>query len=349
MRQTALQRCLLLLLCIIAVVAWALRLRQPDPVDVIKALMAQEQIRGAVVAIRTTDGTIHTHAFGESTQGTHQRMTVSATFPVASLSKPITAAAVRHLIKQGVINLDDAVFPSFLDLAHAEDPRYSAITVKNLLQHTSGLWQAQGDPMFRDGTPVGCDEAILSTLQHPLDHAPGEQMRYSNTGYCLLGRVIEHVTGQNYASAVQSIINFPTGKLSLGPAPESPHEGNVLPANIWTGVGAAGGWFGDAASLIQLLALDAQDLSIPTAAMLPYDDWYYGLGWRVWPEEHSYRLTHFGALPGMFSVVIAFPDGRAAVILFNGRPANDQRFATQVYGVLSQAIHAQEQRIDPTG
>jgi CubicO group peptidase (beta-lactamase class C family) len=142
---------------------------------------------------------------------------MSSLFRIASVTKPITAVTLFTLIEQGKLNLTDKVFGTsgILGTKYGKTPyqQYvTDITVDNLLTHTCGGWPADStDPMFRFDS---WDQAKLIgwTLENlPLTSPPGEHWAYSNFGYCLLGRVIEQVTGQSYADYVQSAVLAPCG------------------------------------------------------------------------------------------------------------------------------------------
>ncbi len=154
-------------------------------------------------------------------------------FRIASVSKPLTAAAVLQLVERGKLRLTDPVF----DLLRYEplpgpgksiDPRLKRITLEHLLHHTGG-WDRQRsfDPMFRSLTiaraldrppPAGPDDIIRYMLTQKLDFDPGTDYAYSNFGYCLLGRVIEKASGQPYERYVHKEVLAPLGirRMRLG-------------------------------------------------------------------------------------------------------------------------------------
>lgn len=336
--RSAIRACALILLVAAAASLWHQRYRESLPAHDIQSLMAKESIPGAVLAVRDASGGTRVVAYGRSAApgGT---LNAGTRFPIASLSKPITASAVRRLIARGALAPDDAASAWLPMLGQGADPRMARITVRQLLQHTSGLGDAS-DPLF-DGEQVqGCDRAIDTVLQRRLDSPPGSVMRYSNIGYCMLGKLIERVTGQDYATATADLLDLPaTTSLTLGPPSGLSHQGHGLAPGDWQLLGAAGGWFGDAGALAAIFATDAQDPSIPA---MPVDGHqstsYYGLGWRVWPTAAGYRLTHFGILPGMFSLAVSFPDGCSAVIVMNGRPRSQETFAASLAAFLEREL-----------
>jgi CubicO group peptidase (beta-lactamase class C family) len=155
-------------------------------------------------------------------------------FRTASVTKPITAAAVLRLIQEGRLHPDDRV-TSLLRLGPAADPRLDGVTVLHLLRHRGG-WDrgVSGDPMFADQDiasalgrplPVAPDDIVRYVTARRLDHDPGTTFAYSNYGYLLLGRIIERVTGLPYAVYVSRAVLAPLGigRMRLGrtlvPAP----------------------------------------------------------------------------------------------------------------------------------
>lgn len=327
-----------ILLTICAALLWWKEYPDSHSPQTVDELMDREHIAGGVLAVRGADGHVHARAIGRRVAYPSGPLDVGTRFPIASLSKPVTAAAVRSLIRRRQLMLDEPVFGLLADMPHADDPRYTLITIRHLLQHTSGLSQVSGDPMFdRNGRLAGCDHALEETLKRPLDDVPGTRIRYSNAGYCLLGRVIEHVAEMKYEDAVHQILGQAAGGLTMGPPGRGVgwDGGGEVRDEQWRRADAAGGWFADASGLVSLMTDDARDPAItvpPTNAT--FGDWYYGLGWRVWPHGTNYRLTHFGSLPGMFAVALSGRDGCGAVLLLNGRPSEDEAFAALVYPLL---------------
>lgn len=327
----------LIALAVIAGLLWHQRYRESLPPHDIESLMAAEDISGAVLAVHHADAPTRVLTYGRSVIGSSP-LNAAVRFPIASLSKPLTASAVRQLARRGRLRLEDAAITWLPELRKGADPRLGHITIRHLLQHASGLG-GPADPLF-DGTRVaGCDRAIEVVVGHPLDSDPGTRMRYSNVGYCLLGRLIERLTGQSYAAAITDLLELPdSSALTLGP-PTTPHQGHGLAADDWQLIGAAGGWFGDARTLAIIFSADAQDRTI---AAPPVDGHqgpsHYGLGWRVWPNRDGYKLTHFGTLPGMFSLAVAYPDGCSAVILMNGRPRDSEGYAAKLTPFVSREL-----------
>ena len=146
-----------------------------------------------------------------------------------SMSKTVTAVAIMRLVEDGKLNLDDPVFTILNQYSPYNgrwgDSRLTGITVRQLLQHTGGwdrLTSLQADPVDGEGVvkatsathssfPPSIDTVIRYMLAQRLDFAPGARFAYSPFGYELLGRVIEKISGQPYATFVRQRVLDPLG------------------------------------------------------------------------------------------------------------------------------------------
>ena len=169
------------------------------------------------VAIGRNGQFVHNQTIGMADRKNLQQAVESSLFRIASLSIPITAVTIFTLIEKSQIHLSDKVFglSGVLGTKYGNPPyqRYVAdVTVDHLLTHTAGGWTADStDPMFRDNS-WDQTKLISWTLQNlPLSNPPGSNWAFSNFGYCVLGRIIEQVTGQPYLSYVQANILAPCG------------------------------------------------------------------------------------------------------------------------------------------
>jgi CubicO group peptidase (beta-lactamase class C family) len=186
------------------------------------AAVAEDFVRkldapGLSVAIAYDGRLVYEEAFGFTGRNSRERLTTSHLFRIASVSKPITSAAIFGLIEKGRLRSEDRVFGRYgiLGTKYGSPPYghgVEQITIDQLLTHTSGGWSnLTNDPMFLN---IGLDQAELISWaldNQPLSNPPGKVFAYSNFGYCILGRVIEKVTGQPYAEYVRSAILLPSG------------------------------------------------------------------------------------------------------------------------------------------
>jgi CubicO group peptidase (beta-lactamase class C family) len=155
---------------------------------------------------------VHQDAFGLADREANEAVTSMSRFRIASMSKPITSVAIFTLTEQGRIRLSDKVFgPGAITGSDYGQPPYNAgvdqITVEHLLTHTGGGWSNQkNDPMFSNPALNHAQLITLTLKNRPLDYPPGEHYAYSNFGYCVLGRIIEKITGQPYADYVRAAL-----------------------------------------------------------------------------------------------------------------------------------------------
>jgi N-acyl-D-amino-acid deacylase len=258
--------------------------------------------------------------------------------------KPITAAAIRQLIDQGLLNADDRVFclpqstlPCLLTISPVGTPdaRAEDITVQHLLDHEGG-WdrRVSGDPMFASiqianqlGIPSPPEKLDIARymLGRPLDHTPGTVDAYSNFGYMLLGLIIEDVMGRSYTEHIQQALFAPLGvpssEIELGrslPAFRNPREpwyadpgttSSVFDATL-TVPWPDGGF--------HLEVMDAHGgLIASTRTILHFLQTFWISGEPRTTDMRNYWF--FGSLPGTHTLARQRPDGVNIVALFNQR------------------------------
>ncbi len=188
-------------------------------------LMARWGIEGGAVAVVKDGRLVYARSYGWSDPDAGEAVAPTDLFRVASVSKPVTAAAVLRLVEAGLLDLDQPAFALLSDLeppaGAAVDPRLAGVTVRQLLLHAGG-WDrdATFDPMFRAveaaealGAPVpaSAETVIRYMMGQPLQFTPGARYAYSNLGYAILGRVIERVSGRAYDDFVRDEVLAPLG------------------------------------------------------------------------------------------------------------------------------------------
>jgi len=212
------------------------RSRAEEPVSIgpsfdaeIEAFMKARDIPGGALAVVKDRRLVYSRGYGLADRDQKSPVTPESLFRIASISKPFTAVAVLQLVETGRFKLDAPVYELLgIDLSKAADPRLAEITIDQLLHHTGG-WDREKsfDPMFRareisesfgEPPPATPEAVIRYMLGHKLDAAPGSAYSYSNFGYCLLGRVIEKVTGERYEPYMREKMLAPIGiqKMRIG-------------------------------------------------------------------------------------------------------------------------------------
>jgi CubicO group peptidase (beta-lactamase class C family) len=140
--------------------------------------------------------------------------TTATKFRLGSVTKQFTAAAILLLEERGKLKLDDRVKSYLPDSPMAWD----RITIFNLLTHTAGIPNFTASPDYNTIklSARSADAAVTSFRDRPLDFGPGEQMSYSNSGYLVLGAIIEKVSGQSYEKFVTDQLFAPAGMTDSG-------------------------------------------------------------------------------------------------------------------------------------
>ncbi len=177
----------------------------------IEALVAEtaesKSIPGLSLSVRVGD-VITVFDYGYANLEHQIPVTKDSIFEIGSISKTITAVGILQLRERGLIDLDDTIEPFFRDF-----PRAGEITVRDLLQHSSGIHELTdieefSNNMRRDWSP---QELIEITSEFELDFAPGTSAQYSNINFILLGLIIEELTGIPYDEYIADNILGPLG------------------------------------------------------------------------------------------------------------------------------------------
>lgn len=247
----------------------------------------------------------------------------------ASVGKAFTATVVLQLVQEAKLSLDMPVSRWIVGM-----PNGDVVTVRDLLAHTSGLFSANEDrvvrshPRYRDPS-----EMLAIASNHGAMFCPGERWRYSNTGYDVLGMIVERIDGRPIGAAISERLITHLGLRSmraLSPGEEArdvapPTSSQGLPINpSWAG--AAGAIVSDARdmALAWTALLDGRFLSKPlrqemTATLYPMFDpgTYYGLGMMVFDVPDGERtlrwIGHAGGAPGASAIALYSPDDGAIV------------------------------------
>jgi CubicO group peptidase (beta-lactamase class C family) len=306
------------------------------------AFMEDCAVPGLSVAIAKHGKFSYRQAFGFADTKKKEPVAPSSLFRIASVSKPFTSAAIFTLIEEGKVALDAKVFgpDALLGTAYGKppyNPGVDRITIEHLLTHTSGGWpKGVDDPMFQ--YPEADHKALISAVlkTRPLDFAPGEHYAYSNFGFCVLGRVIERMSGTPYADYVRQHILQPCGidgmRIAGNGGKRTPDEvryydqegGDPYNMNV-SRLDAAGGWLaapGDIvrfATRVDAVPTDANILkpeTITTMTTGSQANPHYAKGWEV---NDRGTWWHIGDLPGSSAVVMRTPAGYCGAACMNTR------------------------------
>jgi D-alanyl-D-alanine carboxypeptidase len=310
---------------------------------------------GAIVLVHDADGT-KTGVAGYANLRTKERLRAGHTFRVGSITKTFVATVVLQLAAEGALELDDSVEQWLPGLV----PNGQAITLRQLLNHTSGIYNYTDDEaLFRSlvRNPLRllppAELVAVATKHRPL-FDPGTSWSYSNTGYIVLGLVIEKAAAapleqqlrqrifeplgltQTSFPAVASMPRpFARGYLPPGNGVLSTPGGKPVDVTAWSPswAWAAGGLVSTAGDLARFyggllggeLLQPEQLREMRTTVATPDGSSRYGLGLASDRLQCGPTLGHTGGVPGYTSFAFSTEDGsRQAVVLINTSPGSDR-------------------------
>jgi D-alanyl-D-alanine carboxypeptidase len=317
----------------------------------IESMLTAYGLDGGSVAVAKDGRVVYARAYGTRDVSTGAPTRVDSRFRWASMSKVVTAATLLQLVQAGGLKLDDRVFDvlaSRVPLPESHDPRLDAITVRDLLRHTSGL-RGSPDPFFNEepgvanafgpGGPTSCDRAARWFVDFPMVGDPGGSFDYMNMNFCLAGLVIEELSGEPYGQATRHLTlerrnarGAGTGRshafgpndvVHKTPGLDEPGGGRYMES-----LGGAGELVGSAVDLVR--TIDGLDPSKPGTHLLTAD-WYrelttvqpgggsWGLGVEVFGPN---AFGHSGALAGARGAFVHEANGITWVLVVNGTLKN---------------------------
>ncbi|MFF2131586.1 serine hydrolase [Streptomyces olivochromogenes] len=323
---------------------WERREAQPVISNLVTKFMRDFAAPGLSMAVAKDGRLAWSAAFGLADKESGTRVTTSSQFRIASVSKPITSAAIMKLTAENRVRLQDFVFGASGQLEELvpSDARAKGIAVEHLLEHSCGGWPRLGDggdPMFLNYAMSQSELIAWVLANRGLDTDPGTKFAYSNFGYCLLGRIIEKASGQTYQDYVRQNILLPCGIDSMFIAGDTqldrrPEEvvyydqNGADPYSIRVSrLDANGGWLATPTDLVRFaVRMDG----FPTPPDILPADWLtwmttpskvegangYAKGWDTTADG---AYLHDGDLPGTAAVVARAKDGYCWAALVNTR------------------------------
>ena len=260
-------------------------------------------------------------------------------FRLGSITKQFTATLTMQLVEQGKIKLDAKISDYLPDYRKDIGQK---VTIHQLLTHTSGIPSYTGQPGFFENVsrnPYKVDDFVKKYASGDLEFEPGSKYSYNNSGYFLLGAIIEHVTGKRYEQVLKENILDPLGMKNTG----YDHHDTIIPKRA-TGYGKTPDGYTNAAYL---------DMSIPYAAGSLYstvEDLYlwdqalyadkmlsaqsktlmykpfledYAYGWVV--QKASFKqngndvqiIRHGGGINGFTTTIVRFPQEKNLIVMLD--------------------------------
>lgn len=253
-------------------------------------------------------------------------------FRIGSVTKQFTAAGILRLVDEHKLGLDDPIKKHL----SAIPASWERITIRQLLAHTSGIPSYTGNADFDDKlirvehTP---QQLVDLVKDQALYFEPGTKHRYSNTGYILLGRIIEVASGLSYQDYLEQQLLKPLKLISSGyddghrvlaNAAQDYTDGvdSVVKGGLvdMSNVYAAGAMYATVDDLLawqQMLVSGKVISPASTLAMLTDGGFHNGLGWFIRERFSRKVYEHGGSLKGFSSIIAYYPDDKLTVIILS--------------------------------
>ncbi len=315
-----------------------------DVIDSLFARFAQPGAPGASVLVVRHDSVLLRASFGLADVEAQVAATPATNYRLASLSKQFTATAIVLLARDGMLALDAPV----RDFLPALPAYASAVTIRHLLTHTSGLWDYEDFVPDTQVVQVHDADALALLRAHSdrLYFAPGSEWRYSNTGYALLALVVERVSGARFADVLRARIFVP---LEMHDTFAHEEGRTTIPRRAWgytvrngavvrTDQSSTSAVLGDGGVYSSLDDLARWHASLDRAPLVGDSLWRatstaftltnrtpteYGFGWFVDRLHGRRRLRHHGETRGFTNAVSRFPDDGVTIVVLTNRTGSE--------------------------
>lgn len=299
----------------------------------LQAHVATGGVMGAVLVARG-DEVLLSRGYGMANLEHDVPNTPQTVFRLGSLTKQFTAAAILQLQEQGRLDVNDTVDRYLPDLPHG-----SEITIHQLLNHTSGTPDYEflkPAAAFRNAISLDALIAVFSDM--PLDFPPGSKWNYSNSGYVLLTRIIEEVSGERYADYLAEHIFRPLGMENTAYEDASavlPHraagytwDGTAYHNSEFFDMSNAAGAGGLVSTVLDMYKWDRALYSgdvLGDASREPYfapsvvigEGIGYAYGWMVKEISGRNYISHTGGINGFSTCALRYPDEELYVVVLS--------------------------------
>ena len=321
--------------------------------------IGDSRIAGLSIAVDRRGETVHSKGYGFANLEHEIPAGVDTVYRIGSVTKQFTAAAIMQLVDEGRLSIDDEL-TQFLPDYPVQGHR---VTVRHLLNHTSGIHTFTATPEYRDNMRLDRDhEEILDWFQdRPFDFVPDEEYRYNNSGYYLLGMIIEKVSGQSYEDYLQQKIFGPLGltqthydrprKLiadrsegysrSAGGLVHAPYLSMNLPF-------AAGAIASNVSDLIrwqhalfsgEVVGQDSLSVMTTSGELTDGSSLGYGFGLAIGEFDGHSKISHGGSINGFRSSLAYYPDaGITIAVLANTDGANPGRMEAAIARLVLEGV-----------
>jgi len=312
-------------------------------VDSLFAAYSGANVPGASVAVIRDGQVIIRRAYGMADLERRVSATPETDYRLASVSKQFTAMAVMMLAQAGKLRYDQAVRDFLPELPAATH----AVTVRHLLNHTSGLWDYEDlIPPSQSAQLNDHDVLALVASKDSLYFPAGTQYRYSNSGYVLLGIIVARVSGMSYADFLRTQIFTPLGMNATVAHVEgsdtvprraygySPSGGTFVQTDqsVTSATLGDGGIYTNVDNMVlwdqalyesKLVIAPMLDLATTPPQLPGGPTTEYGFGWFIDRYRGEKRLRHTGETSGFRNAIQRFPRRRLTVVVLTNRSTGE--------------------------
>lgn len=310
--------------------------------DYLRSITENTFFRGSVVVLKAGE-TLLSKGYGMATAT--QCNTSSTVFHIGSLTKQFTAAGIMKLSERGVIDVNGKINQYLPEKFQSEF--WGDVSVKELLSHTSGLSNYTDDPeYFKKCRSLTKEMLIQEASQSPLKYPSGEY-HYSNTGYLLLGALIEQQAGMSYGEFIKKVIFEPAGmhdsgvhdksfqqksSMAIGFCPDQSGERLVedMTEDLSRTCGADGSIFSSLQDLVKWSQVMDDGRGVLTQASVeqmktPVANGY-GYGLAIEQKLGTLCISHDGLVPGFSSSLVWLPEQNLTVAVLGNNGEFPSRF-----------------------
>jgi len=312
--------------------------------DFIHGEMIKRRVPAVVVKIVQNGRDLKAAAYGFANLEHQVPVTTNSVFEIGSITKQFTAACILLLQQDGKLSVEDLIAKHLPNIPET----WSNVTIRHLLSHTSGIKSYTGLDGFALTSRLSQAQFVAAIGTRPLEFQPGESWKYSNTGYSLLGFIVENVSGKSYWSFMRERILEPLGMNST-----TDRNPGVIITNRVSGyeqtnrfhinrdydvtdvfsAGAMVSTIGDLAKWSEALGKETLlSAASKSAAWTPQKlkngkPITYGFGWYVDEVSGHKFIGHGGQTSGFSASIQRFPDDRIVVIILTN---TDEAVATNM-------------------
>ena len=324
-----------------------------------------KEFNGSVLVVQKGK-TIYQKSFGMADREWSIPNTNQTKYRIGSVTKQFAAASIMQLYEKGKLQLDDKLSKYFPDY-----PKGDSVTIHMLLNHTSGIKNYTSIPEFRTKAilPLSHDSMIAIFKNKPYDFSPGSQWNYSNSGYYLLGVIVEKVSGKKFSTYLQQEVINKAGLKNTsmdrldsvlayrakGYSKSRTGGFNQAILISMEGPFSAGAMFSTLEDLVAWTkALHENKILSPSSTikmMTPYKN-NYGYGLDIDSLKTHKRVWHNGSIPGFLSHLAYYPADDLFVAAISNNEMNADRVGTAMASIalgmpVSIPYIPKEVKIDP--